>query len=115
MTGAANAIDRRARPVTHKRNAAGAYDQTEGSPTFGQWIEGSETTTTIQAVVQPASGRQLMDLPEGIRDEARWIIWSRAEMRNDDVIVNAGSSYRVMYLWPRAEGEFYRAAMGLLA
>lgn len=114
MTGAANAIDRRAGPVTHKREAAGAYDQTEGSSTFGEWVPGAETPTTIQAVVQPMSGRKLLDVPEGKREEAMWAAWSRSELRNDDVIVTGGRSYVVRHVWPRAEDDFWRAAMGLL-
>lgn len=113
MTGAASAIDRRAIAVTHTREAPGGYDQTPGSPTFGEWVPGAETSTTIQAVVQPMSGRKLMDVPEGKREEAMWAAWSRAELRNDDRITYGGRTYVVRFVWPRAEDDFYRAAMGL--
>lgn len=109
MIDVAIAIDGEAVAVTLKRAAAGHYDDD------GNWIPGSETSTTIRAAVQPASGRQLMDLPEGIREEARWLVWSRSEIRKDDTIVHGGQSFRVMFVWPRAEGAFWRAAMGLLA
>ena len=108
MIDVAIAIDGEAVNVTIERKAAGAYDGD------GKWVAGAETTSTIRAAVQPASGRQLMDLPEGIRNEARWLAWSRSEIRMDDTVVHAGSTYRVMFLWPRAEGSFWRAAMGLL-
>lgn len=109
MIAAVAAIDRRAKPVTLKRRAGGAFDAN------GEAVPGSEALSTIQAVVQPASGRSLEDMPEGIRQEARYLAWSRSEIRNDDSIVHAGLSYRVVYVWPRLEGGFYRAAMGLLA
>lgn len=106
---AGSGIDRRAVGVTRTRRAAGSYNAD------GDFVPGAPTTGTILAVVQPASGRQLMDLPEGVRSEARWLAWSRAEIRLDDVIVAGGLSHRVVYVWPRAEGDFYRAAMGELA
>lgn len=108
MIDVALAIDGEAVNVSLKRNAAGHYDQN------GKWIPGVSSTSTIRAAIQPASGRQLEDLPDGIRNEARWLVWSRAEIRLDDVITHAGSSYRVMFVWPRADGGFHRAALGLL-
>jgi hypothetical protein len=109
MIAAVAAIDRRAKPVTLKRRAAGTFNAD------GEAVLGVETSNTIQAVVQPASGRSLEDMPEGVRQEARYLAWSRSEIRNDDQIIHAGLTYRVVYVWPRLEGGFYRAAMGLLA
>lgn len=110
---AALAIDFYARDVSLTRTSAGYFDQTPGSPTFGDWIEGGESTSTIRATVQPAQGRQLQDMPEGVRSEAQWLIWSRTELKLDDTIGKDGKTYRVIHLWPRDEGGFYRAAMGL--
>lgn len=108
MIDVALAIDGEAVNVSLKRNAAGHYDQN------GKWIPGVLSTSTIRAAIQPATGRQLEDLPDGIRNEARWLVWSRAEIRLDDVITHAGSGYRVIFVWPRADGGFHRAALGLL-
>lgn len=108
MIDVALAIDGEAVNVTLKRKAAGYYDDD------GNWVPGAPTTSTIRAAVQPASGRQLEDLPDGIRNEARWLVWSRSEIRLDDQITHAGSNYRVMFVWPRADGGFHRAALGLL-
>lgn len=107
MVAVAQAIDRLAVSVMLTREAPGYYNQN------GDWVPGSSTTSTIKAAVQPASGRQLEDLPDGMRASARWLLWSRAEIRLDDKIDHAGSTYRAMHLWPRAEGGFYRAAIGL--
>lgn len=102
-------IDGEAVSVTLIRNAAGHYDQD------GNWNPGSATSSTIRAVVQPASGRQLEDLPDGLRAEARWLVWSWSELRLEDKITHAGSTYKIMHLWPRADGGFWRAAAGLTA
>lgn len=108
MIDVAIAIDGEAVDVALTRRAAGSYDDD------GDWTDGTPASSTIRAAIQPASGRQLMDLPDGIRKEARWLVWSRSEIRLDDEIGHNGSRYRIMYVWPRAEGGFWRAAAGLL-
>lgn len=108
MTDIAIAIDRLAVEVTISSLEFGAYNDD------GEFVRDATSAATIRAAVQPASGRQLMDLPEGIRAEARWLAWSRSEIRIDDVICHAGKNYRVLFVWPRGEGGFHRAAMGLL-
>lgn len=47
--------------VTRYRRAAGSYMPD------GRWHQGTQTSATITASVQPASGRDLMRLPEGLR------------------------------------------------
>lgn len=106
MIGVALAIDMVAVNVSRTTRGAGGYDAD------GKGVSGTPTTTTIRAAIQPASGNQLMDLPEGMRTEARWLLWSRSEVKEDDEIGASGINYRVMYVWPRAEGGFFRAALG---
>lgn len=106
MIDVAAAIDGEAVPVTRIRHAAGTYDAD------GKWIPGASTSLLIGAAIQPASGNQLRDMPEGIRAEAGWMLWSRADIAMDDQIRNAGITYRVIHVWPRAEGAFFRAALG---
>ena len=95
--------------MTRTRETADSY--TDG----GDLIPGSSSTASIKAVIQPTTGNQLMDMPEGVRTEARWMVWSRSEVKEDDRITNAGVTYRVLFAWPRAEGGFYRAALGKVA
>lgn len=109
MIDVAIAIDGEAVNVSLTREGAGGYWNDDGDR-----VPGGPSTSTIRAAIQPASGRQLEDLPDGIRNEARWLVWSRAEIRLDDVITHAGSGYRVMHIWPRLDGGFWRAAAGLL-
>lgn len=116
MSGAAAAIDRRARPVTLTRMAPGFYDS------VGDFVPGGPISVTIKAVVQPISGEALQygtgkdfkDEPEGGRIEATNILWSRTAVRNNDVITYSAERYRVMHVWPRTEAGFSRAALILL-
>ncbi|MCZ7974363.1 hypothetical protein O9X80_07655 [Agrobacterium salinitolerans] len=102
-------IDRRAWTVIRTRLAAGGYNDD------GEWVDGVPTPADIKAVVQPVKGAQLMDMPEGIRTEAGWIIWSRSDIALDDRITSNGINYRVLFVWDRdQDGEFYRAALGRL-
>jgi len=110
MIDIAVAIDGEAVNVSLTREGSGGYWNDDG-----EWVPGGPSTSTIRAAIQPANGNQLMDLPEGLRVEARWLLWSRSEVKLDDEIASGGVSYRVMYLWPRMEGGFYRAAVGRLS
>lgn len=109
MIDVATAIDAEAANVLRTRRTAGSYNDD------GEFVEGASATITIRAAIQPASGRQLMDLPEGIRTEARWLLWSRTDLTLDDHITSQGLTYRIMFVWPRLDGGFTRAALGLLA
>ncbi|MCA0343123.1 MAG: hypothetical protein LCH99_25750 [Proteobacteria bacterium] len=115
MIDVAIAIDGEAVSVMRTTHAAGSYDAD------GKGVPGASTTSTIRAVIQPASGHQLNDVPEGMRTSSDpkgvqtntgWLLWSRSEIKVDDQITSKGIVYRVMYLWPRDEGAFYRAALG---
>lgn len=111
MIDVAVAIDGEARdvqrvPVT---SAGGTYNA------GGKWVATAATPVTISAAIFPANGRQLMDMPEGIRTEAGWIAWSRVDILEGDQIVDGSSRYRVLYRWPRQfEGGFTRVALGLM-
>lgn len=102
------AIDAFAVAITRTRTTAGAYNDD------GVWVPGSPSASAISATIQPVSGRELKDMPEGIRTEAKYVVWSRTELLVDDAIAHKGSNYRVLLVWPRDEGAFYRAALGLL-
>jgi len=107
MNIAGLAIDRRAVSMTQRRSATDSYVD-------GERVPGAVTAATIKAVIQPMPGRELRDLPEGIREEAGWLLWSRTAIANDDVIVHGGRSYRALKVWPRDECGFTRAALGML-
>lgn len=106
MNIAGLAIDRRAISMTRTRTSGGTYNDD------GEAVTGVAVLEAIKAVIQPAKGNQLMDMPEGIRTEAGWICWSRSSLAVDDLITHKGITYRVLFDWPRDEGVFYRAALG---
>lgn len=106
MTFAALAIDMQSRPAKRMRRTTGTY-------VGGKFIAGAPATVDIAAVIQPAAGRHLEDMPEGVRAEARYLIWSRAELLLEDRIPYKGGTYRIIHVWDRSEDNFYRAAMGL--
>jgi hypothetical protein len=64
--------------VTRRRYAA-ATAGTDGRP-----VTGSPTTSTIYASVQPAPGRQLEHLPEGLRSRVVMIAYTDTELRTAD-------------------------------
>lgn len=99
------------RTVTLQRvaTAGGSYNDA------GEWVPAVAATVNIAATIQPVSGRQLLDMPEGIRNEARWTIWTVNTVALNDRITYQGDAYRVVFVWPRnVEGGFYRAALGLV-
>ncbi|QJD54316.1 hypothetical protein [Aminobacter phage Erebus] len=99
-------IEAEAQPAVFERKSGGNYVE-------GDWIANAANVVNTTATIQPASGRQLMDVPEGVRAEARFLLWTRSELALDDVVIYGGARYRVVYTWPRPEGGFNRAALGL--
>ena len=58
MIDVAIAIDGEAVSVSRTRRAAGVYTDT------GDWVDGTATSASIRAAIQPVKGNQLMDMPE---------------------------------------------------
>jgi len=93
-------------PVTLE-TVGGAYNAA------GKWVKTEPVQTTIQATIQSTDGSQLRDMPEGIRSEARSLLWSSSVVATGDVVIYKGQRYRAIYIWERPEGGFTRAALGL--
>lgn len=86
-----------------------------GSYVNGFWVEGAPVVTPIRAAIQPVSGRQLQDMPEGVRSIVSHVIWTRSIVTlNDRITLQNGEVNRVIHVWPRPEGGFHRAAIGKL-
>lgn len=100
---AAAALDRRASPLTITRQGAGSY-------VSGIWTPGADGTITIQAVIQPLSGKERQLMPEGIRDSGKWRVWSRNEIMNGDRLTINGTVCVIIAVevWP----SHYRAVAG---
>jgi len=103
-------IDQEANALITVRAKSGAYD------TAGKWIAGPAVDTPdLKAVVQPAGGRKLNDLPEGVRASAQFFLWTRFDLALDNVVLYAGEQWRVVFAWPRrVEAGYTRVAIGKL-
>ena len=93
---------------TVTRNAAGSY-------TEGVWSSGSSSTFTIAAVVQPALGKDLEIVPEGIHASDTRKVWTTTALRTadqnqePDTITIGGEGYRVINVlpWEGLDGDHY--------
>lgn len=110
MSEVALAIDAEAVTVVHKTRGADSYD-TRGNAVLGA----ANDDVNIRATVQPVSGRVLQDLPEGVRSQVNYVMWTRASVNEDDTIGYNGQDYRVLHIWPRPMDGFRKAALGRLS
>ena len=107
MMDVTSAIDQFSTTVALKLRTPGSYDQN------GNWVKGGETNSFITASIQPTKGRQLEDMPEGMRAEACWTIWTSHSIQLDQEVEYRGKVYRVLHLWPREIGNYTQAVLGL--
>lgn len=105
----AMAIDAESEVITWITRAAGTFDAR------GNGILGAQGSTQARAAVQPISGRELQDLPEGVRAEVTMVAWTRSSVAVDDEIVYRGDVYRVYAARPRPMDGFTRIAIGRVA
>ena len=90
-------ILRFAAPLPRQRRAPSAFSA------GGIATPGAVTSDTIVAMVQPLSPRQLSVLKEGLRESAKYSVWTADEVRTvdaagsqmPDVLVYKGRSYNV--------------------
>lgn len=87
-------------PFTITRKSAGSYVN-------GKWVEGSTSTFTIQASVQPLRGEEIQLLPEGRRNSQAVRIYTDTqlyvktdEQTNPDKLTAFGESYEVLSVEP---------------
>ena len=99
-------IRKLARTVLRTTQASGSYDDT------GVWVEVESDPVSIRAVVQPATGTILKDLPEGVRDSVNKVMWTEAYVKEDDYIEHNGDIFRVVRVWDWSDyGGYYKAAL----
>lgn len=101
----AQAIDAEAVYVSRSFRAVGTYDAN------GTYTPGTLTTASARAVLQPVSGAQLRDLPEGLRDDVSLVGWSRTSFALGDGLAYSGRSFRVVHLWSRPVDGFVKFAL----
>lgn len=102
----AEAIDDEAVPVVFQAPAAATYS------TRGVAVSGvAPDPLPGMAAVQPASGRVLLDLPEGLRKEVSMVGWSRTMVADKWEVIYGAETYRVVHVWPRPADGFSKFAM----
>lgn len=93
MSGSAFEIFRM--PLTLYRKNPGTYIN-------GLWVEGGETAISITASVQPASGEEMLSLPEGRRNRKTYSLFTTPDVEvihdgaNPDQIIIYGERYEVI-------------------
>jgi hypothetical protein len=108
----AAAIDYFAKEYTLRRSAAGSY-------VSGRHVDGEHTDTAIMAAVFAPSSQDVFELAEGQRTNVVWTIWTRSELRavdedtqtEADMILVNGDWFQVFKLWPRTEGDYFKALL----
>jgi len=69
-------------PITLRRPAVGSYVD-------GVWIEGATTDSTITASIQPLTGEDMQELPEGRRESEGYKMYTSTQVRT---VQGAGSN-----------------------
>lgn len=114
MIDVAIAIDAESRPVV-LRKLTSDYD-----PDTGKAIISNAGYPTIRAAIQPMNGKDSRDLPEGIRTEAKFLAWSREDLKLNDVIADKVSPivtelFKIIFVWPRRPIDgFSKVALGFI-
>lgn len=87
-------------PITLQRLSPGSYVN-------GLWVEGTLTTSTITASIQPLSGEELMSLPEERRVKKTYKIFTSSQLftvrdrnKNPDRLIIFGDTYEVYEVFP---------------
>ena len=114
MIDVSEAFDEFLETVILKRKTAGSYDGD------GEWIEGTNTDTNIQGVVQSLSSDELQILPEGERTKETVKIHTKTQLftADEDLKTNAddigyqGKIWTVSNLFNRnTVGGYYKAIL----
>lgn len=78
-------------------------------------VEVERVADTIRGKFQPMKGSDLRDMPEGKREEAKFVVGTTAAIKLDDEVTDkTGKKYIVIHMIPGALGQHRRAVVGLL-
>jgi hypothetical protein len=80
--------------------ATGVYTvtrRTAGTRVGGRWTAGASTGFPVQLCVQPPTGRELRDLPEGARGDDVRVVYTATELLlRDEITLEDGDQYAVI-------------------
>ena len=101
-----NTVNYFASPLTYRTYAAGSYDAS------GNWTKGTASESTITMMVVPATGRELKDVPEGIREEVLYAGYTSSTITKDSEVDYNSETFRVIYIFPWLVGAFHKVMLG---
>lgn len=85
-----------------------------------EWINGGYVSVPIRASVQPASGEEVQNLPEGLRKAGAYVLFTSTPLvcgretdQESDTIKLFGSTYEVysVFAWQNGVINHYRALL----
>ena len=102
------------------RGATTLYRLSSGGYVDGTWVESAETEIAITASIQPATGKDLQNLPEGRRQGVVYAVYTSAAIQTAvqgaagtkaDQLVIGGVRYEAMHVepWQNNVINHYRA------
>lgn len=108
MTLAAISIDFFARGgIVHTPRGFGSYDDE------GRYQPDVFPTTNIAGAVLPVSGLEMKSLPEGLRGEAKRVLYTRAIVEINDQIRVDGIEFKIIHRQDRKfYGGYFKAILG---
>lgn len=69
--------------------------KTGGGYTGGHYVDGTSANSTIRANVQPLTGKEILQLPEGDRLRESLKAFSTSEIRVNDIVTRNSKTYEV--------------------
>ena len=98
---------------TITRHVASSYDAT------GDYVEGAATTLAVVGSLQPLTGKQIEQLPEGMRDRASAMLFSATSLQSSrtgntgDRVPFGGDTYEVLGVvnWATPVGGHFAYAL----
>jgi len=103
------AIDLLKQPATIERAAGGSY-------VSGTWVGAYDASASISGVLEPVTGRDLKDMPEGIRSEASALFFvniTDGSIAENDRVTADAVPYRVLQVAPWSRyGGFHECVLG---
>ena len=101
----ATAVLAEAVPITIAGPAVSTYDAD------GVVTRTLPTAIAALATIQPANGRNLIDLPEGVIKDATLVGWTTSPIDIDHTVVYASVAYRVVRAMARPADGFTKFAL----
>lgn len=96
-------------PYVVTRQGAVNYDTVPGQPTAA-----ASTTVNITACVQAPSGRDLMRMPEGLREEQTRIVYTGTALQllpSPDTIAIEGADWQLETVEPFGAGAYFKCVV----